>query len=134
MQPAWAHVDVRPTLIEEGLLADIRVELPPLLGGRQPDDLTVEGPGVEVVGVRKQNVPGPDTVWTVRLRVDGETGQVPIVLRAHYATGQSADVDAALTVVPGPETSGFPWAPVLVGSLLAVGFAVVGLLVARRKA
>ena len=133
-QPAFAHVDVRPTLIEEGPLAEIRVELPPLVGGRAPAGLEVEGPGIEVLSVRQQESPPPDTVWLVRLRANGRTGEVPLVLRALYGGGRSVDVDAALTVVPGPDDAGFPWLPVAIGSLLAVAFAAAGLVVARRKA
>ena len=133
-EPALAHVDVRPNLIEEGAITDVRVELPPLAGGRPPSGLEVVGDGIEVLAVREQPAAGSDSVWTVRLRAKGTTGDVPIVLRALYPGGSSVDVDAGLTVVPGPETSSFPWPAVVVGVLLAAGFAVVALVVARRKA
>ena len=81
-----------------------------------------------------QEPTGPETVWTVRLRAKGPPGETPLVLRAVYADGRSVEVDQSLTVVPAPEGSGFPWPAVVVGSLLAAAFAVVGLLVARRKA
>ena len=87
-----------------------------------------------MLAVRKQPHVDSESVWTVRLRANGPTGNVPVVLRALYPGGSSVDVDATLTVVPGPEGSGFPWPGVIVGTALAAGFAVVGLLVARKKA
>lgn len=133
-EPARAHVDVRPTLVERGLLADLRVELPPLRPGAAPTGLEVEGPGIEVVAVRMQAPVGQDSVWTVRLRANGDPGVVPLVLRAVYGDGRSVEVDQDLTVVPAAETSGFPWPGVIVGAALAVAFAGVALVVARRKA
>ena len=133
-EPALAHVNVQPSLVEEGAVTDVRVELPPLQGGRPPSGLEVEGPGIHVLAIRQQANVGSESVWTVRLRADGESGSTPIVLRALYPGGGAVEVDAALTVVPGPEGSGFPWPGVIVGTALAAGFAVVALLVARRKA
>jgi hypothetical protein len=133
-EPAWAHLSVQPSLVQHGTITDVRVELPPLAGGRRPSGLEVTGDGIEVLAVREQAPTGPESVWTVRLRAEGTTGDVPIVLRALYPGGSSIDVDAALTVVPGPESSSFPWVAVVVGGLLAAGFAVVALVVARRKA
>jgi hypothetical protein len=133
-EPALAHVDVRPRLVEQGRITDVRVELPPLQAGSAPSGLAVEGPGIEVLSVRRQAYPPPETVWTVRLRANGPPGNVPIVIRALYSGGGSVEVDAALTVVPAPEGAGFPWAGVIAGTGLAAGFAAVALLVARRKA
>jgi hypothetical protein len=133
-EPALAHVDVRPRLIEQKTLADVRVELPPLRPSGEPDRLEVEGIGIEVLSVRAQGKLGADTVWTVRLRANGEPGITPIVLRAVYPDGQSVEVDQQLTVVPAPEGAGFPWPGVVAGVLLAVSFAAVALQLARRKA
>ena len=133
-QPAWAHLSVQPSLLQQGTVTDVRVELPPLRPGGPPSALEVEGEEIEVLAVRDQGAVGSDSVWTVRLRANGPTGNVPIVLRALYSGGGSVEVDAALTVVPGLEGSGFPWPGVIVGAALAAGFAVVALLVARRKA
>lgn len=133
-QPALAHVDVRPTLVEQGSLAELRVELPPLRPGPRPERLELEGQGIEVLAVRMQAVSGPETVWTVRLRANGPPGVTPLVLRAVYADGKSVEVDQQLTVVPAPEGAGFPWPGVVVGALLAVAFAGAGLYLARRKA
>jgi hypothetical protein len=133
-EPALAHVDVQPSLVEEGVITDVRVELPPLQGGRPPSRLEVEGPGIQVLAIRQQENVGSESVWTVRLRADGQAGSTPIVLRALYTGGRAVEVDSALTVVPGPEGSSFPWPGVVVGAVLASGFAVVALLVARRKA
>ena len=87
-----------------------------------------------MLAVREQAQVDSESVWTVRLRANGPPGNVPVVLRALYPRGSSVDVDAALTVVPGPDGSGFPWPGVIVGTALAAGFAVVALLVARKKA
>ena len=133
-EPALGHVDVQPRLVEQGRSTDLRVELPQLRPGVPPNGLVVEGPGVEVLSVRKQANKGLETVWAVRLRASGQPGNAPLVLRALYPGGGSVEVDAAVTVVPAPAGGGFPWAGVIVGAGLAAGFAVIALLVARRKA
>ncbi len=133
-QPALAHVDVRPRLVEQGSLAELRVELPSLRPGPRPERLELEGPGVEVLAIRMQAPTGPETVWTVRIRANGPPGVTPLVLRAVYADGRSVEVDQTLTVLPAPEGAGFPWPGVVVGALLAVAFAGTGLYLARRKA
>jgi hypothetical protein len=133
-EPALAHVDVRPRLIERGTLADLRVELPPLRPTGQPERLEVKGQGIEVLSIRLQGKLGADTVWTARIRANGEPGVTPIVLRAVYPDGQSVEVDQQLTVVPAPEGAGFPWPGVVAGVLLAVSFAALALRLARRKA
>jgi hypothetical protein len=133
-EPASAHVSIQPSLVQQGTINDVRVELPQLRPGGPPNGLEVVGEQLEVLAVREQSQVDSESVWTVRLRADGPTGNVPVVLRARYPGGSSVDVDAALTVVPEPEGSGFPWPGVIVGTALAAGFAVVALLVARRKA
>lgn len=133
VEPALAHLDVRPSLIEQGVLTDVRVELPQLRPGPPPRELEVEGDGIDVISSDLQGTSGSDTVWNVRLRATADPGVVPLVLRAVYADGQSVEVDQQLTVAPAPERSGFPWAGVVAGTLLAVAFAVVALRVARRK-
>ena len=133
-EPAWAHLSVQPSLVQHGTITDVRVELPPLRPGGPPNGLEVEGEELEVLATREQGMVGSDSVWTVRLRANGPPGNLPVVLRALYPDSSSVEVDAALTVVPGPEGSGFPWPGVIVGAALAAGVAVVALLVARRKA
>jgi hypothetical protein len=132
-QPALAHLDVRPSLVEQGVLTDVRVELPQLRPGPPPRALEVEGDGIDVISADLQGTSGSDTVWNVRLRATADPGVVPLVLRAVYADGQSVEVDQQLTVAPAPERSGFPWAGVVAGTLLAVAFAAVALRVARRN-
>ena len=134
VEPAAAHLDIRPSLVEQGVVTDIRVELPQLRPGAPPRRLEVEGDGIEVLSADLQGTLGSDTLWNVRLRATAEPGVVPIVLRAIYADGRSVEVDQQLTVVPGPERSGFPWAGVLAGAFLAVAFAALSLRLARRKA
>ena len=131
---AFAHLDIRPTLIEQGVVTDVRVELPQLRPGGPPDKLEVEGDGIDVISASLQGTSGSDSVWTVRLRATAAPGAVPIVLSAIYADGRSVDVDQQLTVTPRPETSGFPWIGVVAGVALAVALAVLALRFARRKA
>jgi hypothetical protein len=133
-EPALAHVDVRPRLVERGTLTDLRVELPPLRPTGRPERLEVEGRGIEVLSVRVQGRSGTDTVWTARIRANGAPGVTPIVLRAFYPDGRSVEVDQQLTVVPAPEGAGFPWPGVVAGVLVAVALAAVALRLARRKA
>ena len=133
-QPALAHLDIRPSLVEQGVATDIRVELPQLRPGGPPGELQLEGHGIEVLTADLQGTSGSDTVWNVRLRATGEPGVVPIVLRAVYADGNSVAVDQQLTVAPAPERSGFPWIGVVVATLLAIAIAAVTLRVTRRKA
>src|SRR6187200_618907 len=125
VQPALAHLDIRPTLVEQGVLTDIRVELPQLRPGPPPRRLEVEGAGVEVLSADLQGTSGSDTVWTVRLKATSEPGIAPIVLRAVYADGKSVEVKQQLTVAPAPERAGFPWIAVAVGAFLAIAIAVV---------
>ena len=133
-QPALAHLDIRPSLVEQGAATDVRVELPQLRPGPPPSKLEVEGNGVEVLSARLQGTSGSDSVWDVRLKATAEPGVVPIVLRAVYAGGTSVAVDQQLTVAPASERSGFPWLVAVVAALLGVGLAVISLRVARRKA
>jgi len=133
-QPALAHLDIRPSLVEQGVITDVRVELPQLRPGPPPRRLEVEGAEIEVLSADLQGTSGSDTIWNVRLRATAEPGVVPLVLRAVYADGRSVEVDQQLTVAPGPQRSGFPWIGVVIGALLATAFAVVTLRLARRKA
>ena len=133
-QPALAHLDIRPTLVEQGVVTNVRVELPQLRPGPAPDRLEVEGDGIDVISAVLQGTSGSDSVWTVRLRPTAAPGALPIVLRAVYADGRSVAVDQQLTVAPRPETSGFPWVGALAAVLLAVALAVLALRLARRKA
>ena len=133
-ESARAHLDLRPRLVVQGALTDVRVELPQLRPGAPPSGLEVEGEGIEVSSAELQGTRGSETFWTVRLRAESEPGVVPLVLRAVYADGRSVEVDQQLTVVPASESSGFPWPAVVVGALLAVAFAAVSLHLARRKA
>lgn len=134
VEPALAHLDLRPRVVEQGVVSDVRVELPQLRAGEPPRRLELAGAGVEVISVTLASTIGSETGWDVRLRADGEPGVVPVVLTAVYADGESVDVDEQLTVVPGPEGSGFPVAAAVVGGLLAVAFAGMALALARRKA
>jgi hypothetical protein len=133
-EPASAHVDLRPRLVVQGALTDVRVELPQLRPGEPPSGLEVEGEGIEVSSADLQGTLGSETLWSVRLRATAEPGVVPLVLRAVYDDGQSVEVDQQLTVVPAPEGSSFPWAGVVAGAFLAAAFAAVSLRLARRKA
>ena len=129
-----AHVDVQPRLVEQGEIAQLRVELPKLRPGPAPERIEVEGAGIEVLSARLQGTKGSETVWTVRLRPTAPPGEVLLILRAVYAGGEAVEVRDSLTVVPAPETSSFPWAVVAGGTLLAFALALGLLRLARRRA
>lgn len=134
-EPAAAHVDVRPGVVEAGTATELRVELPQLRAGNDPPArLDVAGEGLELLASRLQALVGPESRWTVRVRVAGPPGRRPVVLRAIYADGRSVDVDSVLTVVPAPERGSFPLGAVLAGVGVAAGLAAAALLLARRKA
>jgi hypothetical protein len=126
-------VDVQPRLVEQGKTIDLRVELPRLRPGPAPRRIAVEGEGIEVLSTRLQGVKGSETVWSVRVRTEALPGRVPIVLRALYGDGESVAVHEALTVVPRPETSSFPWVAVAGGTLLALALAAGLIGLARRR-
>ncbi|MEO5575013.1 MAG: hypothetical protein ABIR67_02770 [Gaiellaceae bacterium] len=134
VEPALAHLDLRPRLVEQGAVVDVRVELPQLRPGGPPRQLELAGPGIEVLSTRLQSTLASETVWSARLRADAAPGVVTLVLTAVYADGRTVEVDEQLTVVVAPPGSGFPWAGVVAGALLAVGFAAVSLYLARRRA
>lgn len=134
VEPARAHLDFQPSLVEQGAVAEIRIELPQLRPGGPPRRLEIEGPGIEVLSVGLQATLGVETAWSVRLRANAEPGVVALVLRAVFADGQSVEVDQQLTVVPADEGSGFPWPAAIAAALLAVSFAAVALRLARRRA
>jgi hypothetical protein len=132
-QPAAAHVNVQPRLVERGAVTELVVELPRLRPGAAPERLAVEGRGLDVLSTGLRGMVGPETQWNVRLRVDAEPGTIPLVLRAIYPDGRSVTVRNSLTVVPGQEGGSFPWAAVVVGAALASGAAVAALALARRR-
>lgn len=127
-------MEVQPRLVEQGEIAQLRVELPQLRTGPAPERLEVEGAGIEVLGTRRQGVLGPETVWSVRVRADAPPGQVLLILRALYADGESVEFDDTLTIVPPPERSSSPWTSVVGGTLFALVLALVLLRLARREA
>jgi hypothetical protein len=133
-QPAAAHVDVRPGLVEQGRVTELRVELPRLRPGPAPLRLEVEARGIDVLSARLQGLRGVETAWRVRIRAEAEPGAVPLLLRAVYADGKSVEVHSRVVVVPAEEASSFPWFPVVAGALAAVALGSAGLLVARRRA
>lgn len=126
-------MDVRPRVVEQGQIAQLRVELPQLRAGPAPERLEVEGPGIEALSTRRQGVRGPETVWSVRLRADGPAGPVLVILRAVFPDGESVEVDDTLTVLPAPESSAFPWPIAAGGTLLALAVAFLSLRLARRR-
>lgn len=140
-EPALAHVDVRPRLVEQGKATQLRVELPQLRSGPPPVRLVVEGPGLTVLASSLEGIAGGETVWRVRVRVRPAVpaGDLALVLQAFFADGKSVEVDGAITVVPGaaeaPEKAAgaFPWLGVAIGVTLAVALASSVLLLARRR-
>jgi hypothetical protein len=136
VEPAYAHLDVRPGVVEAGRAVDLLVELPSLRPGSNPVALEVEGEGLEVLSTRLVDAVGGDTLWTARVRVDSDPGQLPLLLRAVYADGRSVEVGQALVVLPGEEESSdsFPWLAAVLVVAAAIALAVATLLLARRRA
>ena len=136
-EPAPAHVDVQPRLVELGKVTDLRIELPQLRAGAPPERLEVEGEGVSVLASELKGVVGTETRWNVRLRVGLAVppGEQLLVLRALFADGESVEVDGSVVVVPpAQEGSGtFPWLAVAAGATIALALGVAALLLARRR-
>jgi hypothetical protein len=137
-EPAFAHVDVRPRLVELGTPTELRVELPLLRAGPAPVRLEVQGNGVTVLASGLHAVAGSETQWNVRIRVSPTVppGDLPLVLRAVFADGESVKVDSTITVVPPatePSDGAFPWLGVVVGVTAAVALGIGGLVLARRR-
>jgi hypothetical protein len=133
-QPAAAHVDVRPDLVEQGEVVELRIELPLVVPRVDQERLEIEGDGIDVLSTRHlPNLPGPEALWSARIRVDAPIGRAPFVLRPIYENGRSVEYRQSLTVVPAAEES-FPLVPVLMGVGLAVAIAAAGLLLLRRRA
>jgi hypothetical protein len=137
-EPALAHVDVQPRLVEQGVATLLRVELPQLRAGSPPVRLEIEGDGVTVLAGSLEGVRGAETLWNVRLRVSSAVppGELPLVLRAIFADGESVEVDGAIIVVPpataAPASDSFPWLAVAAGVTLALALGVGALVLARR--
>jgi hypothetical protein len=133
-EPAAAHVDVRPRLVQQGAVVDVVVELPRIVPGPELVRLELEGDGVEVLATAPIGSAGADALWSARLRVDAPPGQLRLVLRPFYADGDSAEFEQVLTVVPADEGSSFPWLWTVVGVAAALAAAAAVLVVARRRA
>jgi hypothetical protein len=132
-EPAAAHVDVRPELVQQGEVTELTVELPLLTPGPDLVRLELEGDGIDVLSTRKlPNLPGPEAHWRARVRVDAPVGPAPYVLRSVYADGGSVELRRAFTVVPGDEEP-LPWAYVLAGGAAALVAAAAGLALLRRR-
>jgi hypothetical protein len=133
VEPAAAHVDVQPRLVERGRVAELVVELPRLRPGAPPERLVVEGRGLDVLSTRLREAVASETRWNVRLRAETPPGTVALVVRAVFADGGSVTVRDSLTVVPADESGSFPWAATGVGVVLALGVAGGALVLARRR-
>jgi len=138
-EPALAHVDVQPRLVEQGTATELRIELPQLRAGGPPVRLEIEGDGVTVLASSLLEVAGAETRWNVRLRVSPTVppGELLLALRAIFADGESVEVDGAVTVVPAPEEpaeqSAFPWLGVVAGVSLGLAVAAAVLILSRRR-
>ena len=132
-EPAHAHLDLRPGLVQSGTALDLTVELPRLRPGGRPARLELEGDGLEVLSTRLVDGVGADTLWNVRVRVDSEPGTLPVVLRAVYADGRSVEVRTSLVVLGDEEEPGFGWWTPALAAAGAVGLAAAVLIVARRR-
>jgi hypothetical protein len=132
-EPASAHLDVRPGIVQAGAAVDLLVELPRLRPGPRPVALELEADGLEVMSTRIVGAAGGDTLWTARIRVTSDPGTLPILLRAVYPDGRSVEVDESLVVL-GDEEGGLAWRTAAIAVALAAGLAVAVLLLARRRA
>jgi hypothetical protein len=132
-EPAAAHLNVQPRLIQQETVTELLVELPRLRPGAPPERLEIEAAGLEVLAIRLREVVGEETRWDVRARTDAPLGTLALVLRAGFADGRTIEVDDTLTVVPPEPSDPFPWVAAIVGGGLAVGFAATALFLARRK-
>lgn len=133
-QPAAAHVDVRPELVEQGEVTELTVELPSVTSAPGLVRLELEGDGVDVLSTRRlPSLPGGEERWTARVRVRAPVGPAPYVLRSVYANGESVELRRSFTVLPAEES--FPWAFVLAVSVTALAAAAAALaLLGRRRA
>jgi hypothetical protein len=131
-EPARAHLQVLPTVVERGAVTELAIELPLIIPGPDLVRLEIEGAGIEVLSTRKLDRPGPESHWTARVRVDTPPGRAPFVLRPFYADGDSVEFREAFTVVPA-EDEPFPWALVAGGAVLAAALAGAVLVLARRR-
>jgi hypothetical protein len=138
-EPALAHVDVQPRLVEQGRATQLRIELPQLRAGAPPVRLEVEAAGVAMLSSSLVGLAGNETHWNVRLRVSPAVpaGDLLLVLRAFFADGKSVEVDGTITVVPPTpipsKAEPFPWLWAAVGVTLALALAIAALLLARRR-
>lgn len=130
VEPASAHVEIRPALLERGEVTEIRVELPGIDPGAPVARLEVDGEGVEVLSTRRVGAGGPESQWSVRVRTGREPGPVSLVLRPVYADGAEAEFEQTLTVVPAREAP-FPWTWVAGG--VAAGAALGAALAFLRR-
>ena len=120
-----------PRVVEQGDVAEIRVELPQLQPeqGRPGSRSRV---GISVRSSTFHGTRGPETSGSSAFEQRPNPGVVPLVLRAVYADGRSVEVDEERRSSRAA-ASGFPWPAVVAGVALAVVFAAVSLLLARRK-
>jgi len=136
-QPALAHVDVQPRLVEQGTDTVLQIELPQLRAGAPPVRLVAEGDGVTMLASSLLGVAGAETRWSVRLRVSAAVppGELLLVLRAFFADGESVEVDGTIVVVPpAAEPAGaFPWLGAAAGVILAFAVAAAALILSRRR-
>ena len=134
-QPAAAHVEVTPGVLESGREVVLEIELPLLRPGPPPTSLAVSGRGVRQLAADAAGRAGVETRWRVRVRVDAEPGPLQLLLRASFADSRSVDVRQSLTVVPTRDSNGSSVPEVAAAATAAVGAALVALaLVARRRA
>ena len=133
-EPARAHLDVRPGLVEAGTPVDLLVELPGLRPGERPTALELEGDGLEVLSTRLVDAVAGDTVWRVRIRVDTDPGTLRVVFRAVYADGRSAEASTSLVVLDDVEESELAWGTIALAVVAAACLGAAVLLLIRRRA
>lgn len=136
VEPARSHADVQPGVVEQGAVAELRVELPRLRPGGPPRRLELRGAGVRQLSSRLLGLSGAESRWLAHIRVSTPPGALSLTLRAAFADGEVVEIDYPLTVVPAPQgkSGGVPWPGVILAVALAAVLAVALLRLARRKA
>jgi hypothetical protein len=122
---AAAHVNVRPTLLVAGDETVLRIELPQLRPTQEPTGLDVSGPGVRQLASAPSGLLGAESRFRVRVRVETEPGQLPLLLLVRYRDGQTVRIRQTLTVLP-PAAGAESGAPVVLLAGIAAAVLLAG--------
>jgi hypothetical protein len=130
---AFAHLEVRPGLLESGADVELQVELPVLRPGAPPTSLEVSGAGVRQLRSRAAGVSGRETRWQVRVHVAAAPGPTELLLRAGFADGSTVEVRRVVTVVPaGSDEDSLPVTAAL-AALALLGLVAAAVVLRRPR-